>query len=137
MKFLQDKGSSRDGFEIHRIERGGEVTFHTPGQLVCYPILNLNHHKRDLHWYVRSIEEVVIVTLRSFGLQGERIKGLTGVWVDQKKVAAIGMSVSKWVTMHGFSINISCSLDGFGHIVPCGLQVSLLASTTEGVMFTI
>lgn len=107
--------------EVHRVERGGEVTYHCPGQLVGYPILNLRFHRQDLHWYLRQLEEVVIQTLGFYGLEGERIPGLTGVWVDGYKVAAIGVKVSRWITMHGFAINVCPDLSGFRLIVPCGI----------------
>jgi lipoyl(octanoyl) transferase len=107
--------------EVHRIERGGEVTYHCPGQLVGYPILDLNQHQRDLHWYLRQLEEVLIRTLAAFDLQGERIEGLTGVWVEGVKVGAIGIKVSRWITMHGFSLNVCPDLRGFKQIVPCGI----------------
>jgi len=111
----------RDAAEIHRIERGGEVTYHCPGQLVGYPILNLVRHRKDLHWYLRQLEEVVIRTLGEYGLVGDRIPGLTGVWVDGRKVAAIGIKVSRWITMHGFALNVCPDLSGFEKIVPCGI----------------
>ncbi len=106
---------------VVRIERGGEVTYHCPGQLVGYPILNLAYHRQDLHWYLRQLEQVVIQVLDSYGLSGDRIPGLTGVWVDGYKVAAIGIKVSRWITMHGFALNVCPDLAGFSHIVPCGI----------------
>jgi lipoyl(octanoyl) transferase len=115
------KFSADDGYELHRSERGGEVTYHCPGQLVVYPILNLRRHQMDLHWYLRQLEEVVIRVLESYGLAGERIPGLTGVWLNDKKVAAIGIKVSRWVTMHGLALNINNDLSGFEQIVPCGI----------------
>lgn len=108
-------------WEIHCIERGGEVTYHCPGQLVGYPILNLRRYRQDLHWYLRQLEAVIIRLLRGYGLPGERIAGLTGVWVEGYKVAAIGIKVSRWITMHGFSINICPDLTGFEQIIPCGI----------------
>lgn len=108
-------------FEVHRIERGGEVTYHCPGQLVGYPILNLKRHRCDLHWYLRQLEEVIILALQDFDLVGEREAGLTGVWVRGAKVAAIGIKVSRWITMHGFALNVCPDLRGFGRIVPCGI----------------
>lgn len=108
-------------YEVHRIERGGEVTYHCPGQLVGYPILNLHYHHKDLHWYLRQLEEVIIHTLAHFHLPGQRIKGLTGVWVDGYKLAAIGIKVSRWITMHGFALNVCPDLSGFQHITPCGI----------------
>jgi lipoyl(octanoyl) transferase len=109
------------GYELHRSERGGEVTYHCPGQLVIYPILNLRRHQMDLHWYLRQLEEVVIRLLASYGLSAERIPSLTGVWLNDKKVAAIGIKVSRWVTMHGLAINVNNDLRGFEQIVPCGI----------------
>jgi lipoyl(octanoyl) transferase len=108
-------------WEVHRIERGGEVTYHCPGQIVSYPILNLRRYRQDLHWYLRQLEEVVICLLQGYGLPGERIVGLTGVWVEGYKIAAIGIKVSRWITMHGFSINICPDLVGFERIIPCGI----------------
>jgi lipoyl(octanoyl) transferase len=106
---------------LYRIERGGEVTYHAPGQLVGYPILNLNFYQRDLHWYLRQLEEVLIRVLALYGLPGERIAGMTGVWVEGRKVAAIGIKVSRWITMHGFALNVCPDLKGFEAIVPCGI----------------
>lgn len=108
-------------YELHQIERGGEVTYHCPGQLVGYPILNLQRHQPDLHWYLRQLEEVVIRVLAHYGLTGDRIEGLTGVWVEGQKVAAIGIKVSRWITMHGFALNVCPDLAGFAAIVPCGI----------------
>ena len=108
-------------YEVHRIERGGEVTYHCPGQLVGYPILNLRYYRQDLHWYLRQLEEVIIQVLATYGLAGERIEGLTGVWVEGYKVAALGIKVSRWITMHGFALNVSPDLAGFTKITPCGI----------------
>lgn len=106
---------------IVRIERGGEVTYHCPGQLVGYPILNLRRHQPDLHWYLRQLEAVIIEVIAQYGLVAERIPGLTGVWVEGHKVAAIGIKVSRWITMHGFALNVCPDLSGFQEIVPCGI----------------
>ena len=111
----------RSDIEWHRVERGGEVTFHAIGQIVVYPILNLRHYQQDLHWYLRQLEEVIILTLASYGLKGERIVGLTGVWVEGKKIAQVGIKVSKWITMHGFAVNVDMDMTGFDLIVPCGI----------------
>ncbi len=108
-------------YELHRIERGGEVTYHCPGQLVGYPILNLRHYQRDLHWYLRQLEEVILQVLDRYNLPAQRIEGLTGVWVEGYKVAAIGIKVSRWISMHGFSLNVCPDLQGFSRIVPCGI----------------
>ena len=107
--------------KVIRVERGGEVTWHGPGQLVAYPILNLNHHKRDLHWYTTSLEETVIRALSHFGVGAGRNKVNTGVWVGQNKISAIGVTASRWHTMHGVSINVCNSLDDYASIVPCGI----------------
>ena len=108
-------------FEVHRVERGGEVTYHCPGQLVGYPILNLRHYQQDLHWYLRQLEEVLIQLLAIYGLKGDRISGMTGVWVEGRKVAAIGIKVSRWMTMHGFALNVCPDITGFERIIPCGI----------------
>jgi len=97
------------------------VTYHAPGQLVGYPILDLRHYQQDLHWYLRSLEEVIIRAIAPYGLRGERIDGLTGVWVEGFKVAAIGIKVSRWITMHGFALNVCPDMAGFQRIVPCGI----------------
>lgn len=107
--------------ELYRVERGGEVTYHCPGQLVGYPILNLRHYQQDLHWYLRQLEEVLIQVLADLGLKGDRIPGMTGVWIEGRKVAAIGIKVSRWITMHGFALNVCPDLTGFESIVPCGI----------------
>jgi lipoyl(octanoyl) transferase len=108
---------------IHRIERGGEVTFHGPGQLVLYPILNLKMLKTDLHWYLRQLEEVIIHSMETVsGIKAGRIDGLTGVWIDNRKVAAIGIRATKWVTYHGIALNVVTDLAPFEHIVPCGIK---------------
>ncbi|MEM6450177.1 MAG: lipoyl(octanoyl) transferase LipB [Cyanobacteria bacterium P01_D01_bin.105] len=121
----------KSNHEIHRIERGGEVTYHCPGQIVCYPILNLRRYRQDLHWYLRQLEEVVIRTLREYDLVGERISGLTGVWVNGRKVAAVGIKVSRWITMHGFALNVCPNLSGFEKIVPCGIEKRSVGSMAQ------
>lgn len=123
-------------YELHRIERGGEVTYHCPGQLVGYPILNLQYYRKDLHWYLRQLEEVIIRVLAMYELEGIRIPGLTGVWVEGRKLAAIGIKVSRWITMHGFALNVCPDLTGFERIVPCGIAdkpVGSLAQFVPGI----
>ena len=109
----------------HRTERGGEVTHHAIGQLVVYPILNLDHYQHDLHWYLRQLEEVIIQMLAGYGVSSQRIQGLTGVWIDnvgqKQKIAQVGIKVSQWITMHGFALNVCMDLSGFDRIVPCGI----------------
>lgn len=118
-------------YELYRVERGGEVTYHCPGQIVAYPILNLRYHQQDLHWYLRQLEEVVIRVLALNNLIGTRIDGLTGVWVEGRKVAAVGIKVSRWITMHGFALNICPDLSGFDRIVPCGIIDRSVGSMAE------
>ncbi|MCA8916261.1 MAG: lipoyl(octanoyl) transferase LipB [Planctomycetes bacterium] len=113
------------GADTFQVERGGEVTYHGPGQLVGYPICNLAGLScgRDLHKYMRGLEEVIIRVLDSYGLKGERIEGLTGVWVGNAKIAALGVRVRKWCTMHGFALNVTDEpLPWFQHVVPCGID---------------
>ena len=113
---------SRDkSVEIHNIERGGDVTFHGPGQLVGYPIIDLRNYKKSVSWYMRTLEELTIRVLKEFDIKGSRIKGLTGVWVGNKKIAAQGVRISRWVTMHGFSINVCPKLSYYDGIIPCGI----------------
>jgi lipoyl(octanoyl) transferase len=118
-------------YELYRVERGGEVTYHCPGQIVVYPVLNLRYYQQDLHWYLRQLEEVVIQVLALHNLQGARIEGLTGVWLEGRKVAAIGIKVSKWITMHGFALNVCPDLTGFDRIVPCGIADRSVGSMAE------
>jgi lipoyl(octanoyl) transferase len=111
----------RAGISFHHTDRGGDITYHGPGQVVGYPILDLREWKRDVTAYVRAVEQVLIDTLAEFGISAGRIPGWTGVWVEQKKVAAIGVHIGRWVTSHGFALNLTTDLDYFGYIVPCGL----------------
>jgi lipoyl(octanoyl) transferase len=120
-------------FEIHRIERGGEVTYHCPGQLVGYPILNLRYYQRDLHWYLRQLEAVIIDTVANYGLSAYRVPDLTGVWLEGKKIAAIGIKVRRWITMHGFALNVCPDMSGFKQIVPCGIANKPVGSLQEFV----
>jgi lipoate-protein ligase B len=110
----------RTGAEMFRIDRGGDVTYHGPGQIVGYPIIDLKA-RPDLHRYLRDLEEVIIRALRTFGIEGVREEGLTGVWVGGDKVAALGVKVSRWVTMHGFALNVATDLQRFDRIIPCGI----------------
>ena len=121
---------SRDGIEVFEIERGGDVTFHGPGQLVGYPILDLTGHRQDLHWYLRTLEQVLIDALAALGVPAERKPGFTGVWTraggsgggGTRKIASIGIHVKQWVTWHGFALNVATDLTYFDRIVPCGIQ---------------
>jgi lipoyl(octanoyl) transferase len=109
------------GVGVFETGRGGDVTYHGPGQLVGYPIIDLNPDRRDVHRYVRDLEEVLIRTVAAFGISAARIEGLTGIWVGDEKLAAIGVRISRWVTSHGFALNVSTDLSQFGLIVPCGI----------------
>lgn len=114
------------GVELRDVERGGDVTIHEPGQLVAYPIVDLKRHKQDLHWYLRQVEESIIVALRTFGLETGRVAGLTGVWREdaagQRKLASIGVHARDWVTWHGVALNVENDLSTFDHVVPCGID---------------
>lgn len=124
----------RRGLTVVEIERGGDVTWHGPGQLVGYPILDLNQHKPDLHWYLRQVEEALIRGLARLDILAERNPGLTGVWTGGRKIASIGIHVRRWVTTHGFALNVMNDLSGFGLIVPCGIQgVTMTSVALEAV----
>lgn len=116
----EEEALRRTGIEVHRTSRGGDITYHGPGQLVGYPIVSLAG-RRDLHAYLRNLEEVLIRAVRHFGLEAVRREGLTGIWVGTRKIAAIGVAVKSWVTYHGFALNIAPDLSHFGGIVPCGI----------------
>jgi len=107
--------------DVFNIERGGDITFHGPGQLVGYPILDLSHYKKSISWYMRTLEQIIIDTVSEFGIEAKRIKGLTGVWVGDEKIAALGVRIRRWVTMHGFSINVNTDLTFYDGIIPCGI----------------
>lgn len=111
----------RNGTEVFHIDRGGDVTYHGPGQIVGYPILDLNNYFADIHRYLRCLEEVIIHTLLEYDVEAEREEGLTGVWVKGEKIAAIGVKVSRWITMHGFAFNVNTDLSYFDRIIPCGI----------------
>ena len=115
---LQSRDQSVDVFNI---ERGGDITFHGPGQLVGYPILDLSNYKKSISWYMRILEQIIIDTVSEFGIEAKRIEGLTGVWVGDEKIAALGVRIRRWVTMHGFSINVNTDLDFYDGIIPCGI----------------
>jgi lipoyl(octanoyl) transferase len=119
------------GVELFEVERGGDVTFHGEGQLVGYPIIDLKRHKRDLHWYLRQVEEALIVALGSLGIVAERNPGYTGVWTAGRKIASIGVHARDWVTWHGFALNVSTDLRFFDLIVPCGIQSVTMTSVSK------
>ena len=111
-----------EGVAVFETGRGGDVTYHGPGQLVGYPIFDLNPHRRDVHRYVRDIEQALIDAVATFGISAGRIEGLTGIWVGNEKLAAIGVRISRWITSHGFALNVATNLSHFDLIVPCGIQ---------------
>ena len=115
---LQSRDQSVDVFNI---ERGGDITFHGPGQLVGYPILDLSNYKKSVSWYMRTLEQVLIDTLIEFKIIAQRNDGLTGVWVGDEKIAALGVRISRWVTMHGFALNVNPDLSFYDGIIPCGI----------------
>ena len=133
---LQDKELSDKNAEFYKINRGGDITYHGPGQLVVYPILDLENFFTDIHRFMRTMEEVIIKTLRDFGIEAERVQGLTGVWLKanpkrflgERKICAMGVKASRWVTMHGLALNANTDLEYFGYIVPCGIDDKAVTS---------
>jgi lipoyl(octanoyl) transferase len=131
------------GIEYFHINRGGDITFHGPEQLVGYPILDLEKFKPDLGWYLRSLEEVIILTMADFGLIGDRSKGETGVWMDPsipsmaRKICAMGIKCSRWITMHGFALNVNTDLNYFNYIVPCGIENKQVTSIQKELGFSV
>jgi lipoyl(octanoyl) transferase len=119
------------GIEVHEVERGGDVTWHGPGQLVGYPIVDLTAMRPDLHWYLRSLEDALIDALESLGIPADRNPGFTGVWTAGRKVASIGVHVKRWVTLHGFALNVTNGLAAFDNIVPCGIPDVVMTSVQE------
>ena len=116
------------GVGVHEVERGGDVTWHGPGQLVGYPIVDLRRMRTDVHWYLRSLEDALIDALESLGIPADRNPGYTGVWTAGRKIASLGVHVKRWVTLHGFALNVVNDLDGFDLIVPCGIQQVVMTS---------
>ena len=125
-EFLASKG-----VELFEVERGGDVTFHGPGQLVGYPIIDLKRHKQDLHWFLRQVEAALIQTLAAYGISGERSSGFTGVWTNNRKIASIGVHARDWVTWHGFALNVATDLSYFDFIVPCGIDGVTMTSIAK------
>lgn len=121
------------GFQLETTDRGGDVTYHGPGQLTLYPIFDLNRHGRDLHRWLRDLEEVPISVLAAFGIEGRRFPPHTGAWVGDEKIAAIGVKVKRWVNLHGIGFNINLNLEPFRHIVPCGIQHYGVSSLSRSV----
>jgi len=122
------------GVELFDVERGGDVTFHGPGQLVGYPIVNLSQHKQDLHWYLRQLEEVMIRALATCGITAGRNAGKTGVWVGERKIASIGVHARQWVTWHGFALNVTTDLSYFDLMIPCGIPDVVMTSVERELL---
>ena len=132
---LDEAALAAHGATFHRINRGGDITFHGPGQLIAYPLLDLENFRPDIHWYLRALEEAVMQTLATYGLRAGRIAGLTGVWLDweagaanPRKICAMGVRCSRWVTLHGLALNVNTDLSYFSHIVPCGITDKAVTS---------
>ena len=119
------------GVELFEVERGGDVTFHGPGQIVGYPIIDLKRHRKDLHWYLRQVEQALIDALGAVGIEAERRAGLTGVWTQNRKIASIGVHARDWVTWHGFALNVTTDLSYFDLMVPCGIQSVTMTSVAQ------
>ncbi len=128
---IQPAELKKRGIQMYNIERGGDVTYHGPGQLIAYPVLNLNYFKKDIHFYLRQLEELVIDFLSDFGINALKLKGLTGVWICKEKIASIGIAIRNWITFHGVSINIKKNdLDNFSLIRPCGMDIKMISLET-------
>ncbi len=117
--------------QVIQSDRGGDITWHGPGQLVGYPIINLEDHQKSVSWYMRNLEEVIIKTLEHHDIKGERVSGLTGVWVGNQKVCAMGVRLSRWVTMHGFALNVRPDMSYFNGMIPCGIKGKGVVSMQE------
>ena len=139
---IEERFLSKKGANLYKINRGGDITYHGPGQIVGYPILDLENFFTDISRYLRSLEEVVILTLEHYGIKGERSKGETGVWLDvgtsnARKICAFGVKSSRWVTMHGFALNVNVDLDYFNYIVPCGIKDKKVTSLSAELKQTV
>ncbi|NQX90877.1 MAG: lipoyl(octanoyl) transferase LipB [Flavobacteriales bacterium] len=136
---LNQEALAKNGATYHKINRGGDITYHGPGQVVAYPIFDLDHFFTDIHKYLRFLEEAIILTIADYGIEGGRIDGLTGVWIDHedeskaRKIAALGVKCSRWVTMHGLALNVNSDLDFFNMIVPCGIDDKAVTSIEKEV----
>jgi len=140
---IGEEERAKQGIEFFHINRGGDITFHGPEQLVGYPILDLDKFKTDLSWYLRSLEEVIIMTMAEYGLKGERSAGETGVWIEpnvpgrERKICAMGIKCSRWITMHGFAFNVNTDLSYFNNIVPCGIANKQVTSLQKELGTTV
>lgn len=140
---ISEEERQAKGIQFYKINRGGDITFHGPQQIVGYPILDLEKFYTDLGKYLRSLEEVIILTMAEYGLQGERSKGETGVWLDTaipekaRKICAMGIRCSRWITMHGFAFNVNTDLSYFSHIIPCGIENKQVTSMEKELSFAL
>lgn len=140
---IDEKEREQKGIEFFKTNRGGDITFHGPGQLVGYPIIDLDNFKTDLGWYLRNLEEVIILTMAEYGLKGDRSKGETGVWIDpdikgkERKICAMGIRCSRWITMHGFAFNVNADLTYFDYIIPCGIENKQVTSLQKELGYQI
>lgn len=140
---IDDASRVEKGIEYFHINRGGDITFHGPQQLVGYPVLDLEKFKTDLGWYLRNLEETIILTMAEYGLKGDRSPGETGVWLDsgsrgkERKICAMGIKCSRWITMHGFAFNVNTDLSYFEHIIPCGIQGKAVTSLENELGHTV
>lgn len=136
---IKEDELKKRGASFYHINRGGDITYHGPGQIVGYPLIDLDNFTTDIHKYLRYLEEAIILTLQEFGIRGGRIPGLTGVWLDAdnkakaRKICAIGVKTSRWVTMHGFAINVNTDLNYFKYIVPCGIDDKAVTSLSKEI----
>src|SRR5690606_10056851 len=139
---LDEQGLKEKDAVFYKINRGGDITYHGPGQLVGYPILDLENFFTDIHLYLRKLEEAIILTLADYGIAAGRYPGFTGVWLDPelmsaRKICALGVRSSRWVTMHGFALNVNCQLDYFNNIVPCGIDDKAVTSMERELGYTV
>jgi lipoate-protein ligase B len=131
--FASESELRNKGIKVYEVERGGDVTYHGPGQLIAYPIFNLNYLKKDIHWFLRYLEDIIIGCLSDLGARANRLPGLTGVWVNKRKIASIGIAIRNWITFHGLSINIKkADLVNFNFIKPCGMDI--MVTSLESVL---
>lgn len=127
----------KNNISVYEIDRGGDITYHGPGQLVAYPIINLSEWKEDAHSYLRNLEEIIIQICKDFNLKARRVEKYTGVWIDNRKICAIGVKISSWVTMHGLAFNVNTNLDLFKGIIPCGIKDKDVTSLSKEIGYEI
>ena len=133
---MSEEDLKKNNIEFHKTNRGGDITYHGPGQIVCYPILDLDNFFTDINKYLRSLEETIILTLKDYDIKGERSSKETGVWIDPKslksrKICAMGVKASRWVTMHGLALNVNTNLNFFKNIIPCGIDNKSITSISQ------